>query len=794
MIRLLMAVALMGMTAVAWGQRQSDIASTRHNLSVTGPGPVRASSESEICVFCHTPHGANTQAPAPLWNRQLSGATYTPYTSSSLDAEAIRGAQLAQPGGTSKLCLSCHDGTLALGTVTNAPGSGLGGPIAMTGTAGDGTMPAGDGTLTGFTRDLGTDLRNDHPISLTFDTTLADRDGELVDPAGAAHLAAKAEKPLLPLEPTGQLGELQIQCATCHDPHLFDPNAAASIKFLRADRFQSDPPIGSFDGAGGDMICLGCHEKAGWHESAHADPTVATEQYTASAAAQRDFPAGIQVWEAGCSNCHDPHTVHGARRLLREGTDSTATPKAGGDSAIEESCYQCHTSGGGILSTTNNQVPDIETEFNLPIRMPITSLDQRAGIEVHDIGTGQDGDEGPQRGADFIEDQALLGKGIGNLDNRHAECTDCHNPHRLIKNSRFNGTGTSAQATHDHTDGHSNIASGALRGAWGVEPNYGAAEFFSLPNSYTIKRGNPALGASEAVTANYVTREYQICLKCHSDYAYDDDGTYDGNNFDSGRPELGLHGGGTPAGTNNMDVYTNQAMEFQAPASHQGEVTAPGQDTNNHRSWHPVIGPTGRSLGVRNMGTGLWLNPWDGANVGSQTMYCSDCHGRRTAQGTAEPPAGRPWGPHGSESNFLLKGDWDSGTGGGAQNDLCFKCHEYDAYGNPEASENFTSGFETDRGNGHYVHNTDDKVDSPIRCSWCHVAVPHGWQNKALLVDISQEPGCPTNGPCNFGPYYNNAFLGSNGQSVNWRPSGQWRFQDCGGDALMKDGACGRFR
>jgi len=65
-----------------------------------------ATGGDELCVYCHTPHGATAGA-TPLWNRDLSGATYVPYQSSSLDATGI-----GQPGGTSKLCLSCHDGTM----------------------------------------------------------------------------------------------------------------------------------------------------------------------------------------------------------------------------------------------------------------------------------------------------------------------------------------------------------------------------------------------------------------------------------------------------------------------------------------------------------------------------------------------------------------------------------------------------------------------------------------------------------------------------------------------------------
>ena len=161
----LLAPAVIGLASLVAAEPVPDVAGTKHNLSASSTGSTRAVSEDEICVFCHTPHGATSFPGSPLWNRQLSSQTYTVYTSSSLDAEDIMG-QLDQPGGSSKLCLSCHDGTLALGTVNVLNGT-LGGSIAMIGTDPDGTMPAGGGSLTGATRDLGTSLSNDHPIALT---------------------------------------------------------------------------------------------------------------------------------------------------------------------------------------------------------------------------------------------------------------------------------------------------------------------------------------------------------------------------------------------------------------------------------------------------------------------------------------------------------------------------------------------------------------------------------------------------------------------------------------------------
>ncbi len=807
-----MAVLLgsVALTTQLHAARTADVTNTKHNLSVSGPGTVKATTESGICVFCHTPHGAESAPAAPLWNRTLSSETYTPYTSSSINASDIA----STPGGSSKLCLSCHDGTLAIGSVNVANGQ-IDPTISMGGTDTGGTMATGEGATTGFTRKLGVDLTNDHPISFTYDSTLATADGELRDPSLVSHIATRSPgvRPAVPLE-SGKM-----ECISCHDPHLRDDTLSYSIKFLRLNRFQQTAPSGGSFDENNDIICLACHDKLGsaWADSVHADSTVADEIYQTAASDLREFPSGIRVWEASCLNCHDTHTVQGSRRLLREGTDAAggpATAKQGGSASIEDTCYQCHTTAAESVLTSVTEVPNIESDFSLARRMPISTSDQQASSEMHDI-----------TNADFVETQAKLGK--TDQTNRHAECTDCHNPHRVIRNNLFNGSGgLSTISTHDPNT-PTNIASGALRGTFGVEPNYGSTSFHALPSSYTVKKGDGGSGASTAVGSSWVTREYQICLKCHSDYGYSDNNVYPVGN----RPNLGSSGGGTTSGTNGLTQYTNQAKEFQAPVGHRGEGISQGYNggagtndgngdfnTNNHRSWHPVMGITGRNATARSVGTGTsspWLTPWR-TNLGNQTMYCTDCHGSDTEAGTAVPTGSNPWGPHGSTKNFILKGDWDSGTGSSQSNDLCFKCHRYDTY---PADGGANTGF---RGGGkgdlHSYHR--NRIGS-MRCTWCHVAVPHGWKNKSFLVNLndvgpeagkaaggeevctgslgwgSGNGGCSTNNGFTAPPYYLNAFL----KIRNFRASGSnWVDDDCGttssndGDSRgvkwMKNEAC----
>lgn len=839
----------------------SQVSSTKHNLSASGTGSVKASSESQVCVFCHTPHGATTSGiTAPLWNRTLStAATYTTYTSTSMEADA--GELAIAPGGSSKLCLSCHDGTMAIDKVNVLNGAAGVVTVPMT-TATPVTMPGGSGATTGFTRNLGTDLSNDHPISFTYTSTLAGYDGELRVPDGTVvgNRVAGTTPPLMPLENN------QMQCATCHDPHVRDSGEGNThAKFLRLNRFQIlQPAGGSFDTTN-DIVCLACHDKGGlsWAYSAHANEGVADETYTSTAATQREFPVagteGPEVWQASCLNCHDSHTVQGARRLLREGTDSTATPKVGGDPALEETCYQCHIASGSASSALNASasVPDIQTDFTTAgTHMPITTSEQPDGLtEVHEIGgvfADYDSSAGindcdnaatapvGQCGKDLLESRAKLG--VANLDNRHVECSDCHNPHRVIKAQNglpgllSSGNTQDTEGTHPHTDDntsttvHTNIISGVLRGSWGVEPSYSSASFqgtsdtigAALGITYTVKRGDPGASISSLVTETYVTREYQICLKCHSDYGYPDnnlaenppasdvlsaDGNYYIYQYGSGggnRPPLDAPG--TTSGTNSLTMYTNQAKEFQAPASSLGETTDRNSgayqgdisvailqspytawaiytvdyELYNHRSWHPAMGETGRTVAIRGGASpsdpAIFEYPWRNG-IGTQTMYCSDCHGSNVpmpstsqpSSGSVVPVGGQPWGPHGSSNNFILKGGWDASSGTLGQsfatysvtgNALCLKCHTAKYYSGATSGRVEEGGARTGfwlgsvgayGTDGHAYHalkinNYLSSTPGKFQCSWCHAAVPHGWKNKALLVnlnDVGPEAGLP---------------------------------------------------
>jgi predicted CXXCH cytochrome family protein len=224
------------------------ILGTKHNLSPSGSGAVRAATQidvtgaanTEVCVYCHTPHGADTTAAAPLWNRAVNTTAnaYQMYSSPTMDA-----VRDPQPTGVSLACLSCHDGTIAFDALRNLPGSG-----------GFSDTPGADGTRTSWTflgttnkrmpagaiTNIGTDLRNDHPISMEYASAKSPSSTD------GTSSAAGFYQPTNDVFANGvRLYSGKVECASCHDPHRSNTNT-----FLRVAN-------------DGSALCLTCHKKNG---------------------------------------------------------------------------------------------------------------------------------------------------------------------------------------------------------------------------------------------------------------------------------------------------------------------------------------------------------------------------------------------------------------------------------------------------------------------------------------------------------------------------------------------------
>jgi predicted CXXCH cytochrome family protein len=184
------------------------IVGSKHDLTT-----LYGNVNGQVCIFCHTPHQAAGSTSGPLWNHTASTAvTYTTYTN-------VAGTTMGQPGAQSKACLSCHDGTVGVGSIINNGGRGA---ATLTGSpAGfdaQGRMIAPNVNL------VGTDLSNDHPVAVTYPTS------------NAGYKSTT-------LHTTVKLYAGSVECASCHAVH--DPT---NVPFLRRNNTSS-------------ALCTECHSK-----------------------------------------------------------------------------------------------------------------------------------------------------------------------------------------------------------------------------------------------------------------------------------------------------------------------------------------------------------------------------------------------------------------------------------------------------------------------------------------------------------------------------------------------------
>lgn len=194
------------------GAQADNVTNSKHNMSARSG----LTNYGEVCVYCHTPHNGAGPTNAPLWNRSFGAGPYLMYNNSF--SSTIDMVVATSPQGVSLACLSCHDGSIGLDVIINRPN-------ADTSLAGSGTtMPTNAGQ---FFANLGTNLQNDHPVSITYDATL-----------DAGFVATSA----------GRVGTLplysgRVECGTCHNPHNTTNNP-----FLRISNSSSN-------------LCRTCHIK-----------------------------------------------------------------------------------------------------------------------------------------------------------------------------------------------------------------------------------------------------------------------------------------------------------------------------------------------------------------------------------------------------------------------------------------------------------------------------------------------------------------------------------------------------
>jgi predicted CXXCH cytochrome family protein len=175
-------------------------------------------SGGQICVACHASHNASGGVTAaPLWNHAATNAVYTLYSSPSLVAT------MNQPSASSKLCLSCHDGTVAVDSFGRNLGT----------------------TFISSANKLGTNLNVHHPSSFLYDTSLAARQGSLFDPTTKTVTLGSGSQTKTGTITATMLFAGMVECSSCHDVHnTFTAVEPGLLKISKSNK---------------SAICFACH-------------------------------------------------------------------------------------------------------------------------------------------------------------------------------------------------------------------------------------------------------------------------------------------------------------------------------------------------------------------------------------------------------------------------------------------------------------------------------------------------------------------------------------------------------
>ncbi len=197
----------------------AEITGSKHDFSL------QSWSDGQLCKVCHTPHNANQSvSSAPLWNHELSSETnYTLYNSDSMNQHTV------QPKGISKLCLSCHDGTVAVDSFGGKTGSMK-------------ILPGEPGYI-------GTDLSDDHPVSIIWNhQTIIPYEFDEQCLYCHDYIGEDPEKFRLPFYTYDGGTTYNVECSSCHDPHNKGDGTQGPDYMLRTKNTRS-------------FLCTQCHKR-----------------------------------------------------------------------------------------------------------------------------------------------------------------------------------------------------------------------------------------------------------------------------------------------------------------------------------------------------------------------------------------------------------------------------------------------------------------------------------------------------------------------------------------------------
>ena len=333
--------ACTAMSTFAWGQaiqpeaqtnmtNRGSIANTRHNMTFSGSLYQHTMDNGrndyqEVCVYCHTPHGASTVLDVPLWNRTTRATTYQTYNQLATGSFSVDPAASMQPGAQSLSCLSCHDGQTAIDSIINMP------------------------SATRNDQYKGRYLASQQTTqNLAFLDSWNNQDSGAASVPGAAdtlnHTGMNSRDRTFPGTPGYVLGNGTggdgVGCLSCHSD-VGTPGPMVNEHDMRAaligTDLRNDHPIGvkfpAANGTGTD-----------WKQPSGTNPSGSISFFESTTGSAGLDKTDIRLYQTGlearveCASCHDPHGVPSA------GVGSDFLPMfLRVDNKGSGVCFSCHT-------------------------------------------------------------------------------------------------------------------------------------------------------------------------------------------------------------------------------------------------------------------------------------------------------------------------------------------------------------------------------------------------------------------------------------------------------------------
>jgi predicted CXXCH cytochrome family protein len=531
--------------------------------------------------------------------------------------------------------------------------------------------------------------------------------------------------------PTSQTN---LECVSCHTDHnYFNSNKGANLRTSITNSSGASNANSDFISGGSPSygVCISCHTTAKTKNTTGQKTTNASSQTKAMSGSAYDLSEhdynyaaafGSDTFNANCSKCHDDEqdalqtyqtstykvaTHYSADARVARALGASLTTS--NTSTEENLCLACHSGAGPNdgygAKAMSARARGIQTQMAKIDANPLANMGSGHDVTSYSgLHTSDEYNSAPTQVTPSTTDGWW---GSGNAD-LHVECEDCHDPHQAQASSYEFPTSNTSGAGY-RTPDTAVAVSNANKGVWGVTISGSSSGKWAGSGA----AGSPSQPTYDKVSS--VTYEWQLCLKCHSSYAW-------GTNTPPAVPSGEGRSATTGSSTRDAATMTDVGLDFNPshyafhPVFQKGRNQPP---TNANSTWtnSGIARQNATTIGLANTMTDGWFT--------DSLVTCSDCHGN-SSWGTTDSH-----GVHGSDQPWILRGvntgakvtlhsgstAYPNATPPTGSGNVCINCHRADVYGYGDGAAPSTNDDTLSR-HGHLGSGQVAKCGDGVNLAW----------------------------------------------------------------------------